>query len=260
VRTTLCARDLPTLRRRLEAAVPVAVASGRRVPDGLIDEVALVSDPGKAREYAVVAESLPEDLDLKVELLRLATAGSPDAVVLSNTSSLRIAAIASRAGLEGRVVGAHYWNPPLLMPLVELVAPEGTEELAQWAASLLCALGKRPVRVKDVPGFAWNRLQFSLLREAAALTRDGIISARDLDVVVREGLAPRWSLVGPFESMVLGGVGTFERIADNLYPVLATDQAAGDLAVNGYLEGQELAAREEARDEALARRLRMLST
>jgi 3-hydroxyacyl-CoA dehydrogenase len=84
-----------------------------------------------------------------------------------------------------------------------------------------------------------------------------VISARDLDVVVREGLALRWSAVGPFETMALGGAETFARIADNLYPVLATDQAAGDLAGNAYLDEAETTERAADRDAALTARVRI---
>jgi 3-hydroxybutyryl-CoA dehydrogenase len=257
VRTTLCARDEAGLRSRVSTGLETARQAGHGNPAELARLVSVVADPILAERADVVVESLPEDLDTKVAALARAAAHHSPTLVLTNTSSLRVGEIARRAGLAGRLVGAHYWNPPLLMPLVELVVPTGVDSLlADRAERLLRALGKRPVRVTDTPGFAWNRLQFSLLREAAALTREGVISARDLDVVVREGLALRWSAVGPFETMSLGGADTFAQIADNLYPVLSTDQTASDLADNNYLDEAEGRDRVARRDAVLTERLR----
>jgi 3-hydroxybutyryl-CoA dehydrogenase len=257
VRTTLCARNEAGVRTRLTSALDTARRAGLGAAADFDSLLTLVTDPSQAEASEVVVESLPEDIDTKVAALARTAAHHSPTLVLTNTSSLRVAEIARRAGLDGRLVGAHYWNPPLLMPLVELVLPAGMDpEVADRADRLLRALGKRPVRVTDTPGFAWNRLQFSLLREAAALTREGVISARDLDVVVRDGLALRWSAIGPFETMALGGPETFARIADNLYPVLATDQGAGDLAGNSYLDETERDSRAAERDAVLTERLR----
>src|SRR5918992_1203463 len=113
-------------------------------------------------------ESLPEQLELKASLLRDAAARSPDAVLASNTSSLSITALGEAAGAPERTVGTHYWNPPLLMPLVEVVAGDRTRrDVLTFVRSTLEALGKRPVVVeREVPGFVWNRLQTALLRES----------------------------------------------------------------------------------------------
>ena len=120
-------------------------------------------------------------------------------------------------------MGAHYWNPPLLMPLVEVIRGEETaDDVVETLTATLRGLGKRPVLVdRDVPGFAWNRLQLALLREAVWLVENGVASPAAVDEIVRDGLARRWRYTGPFQTAALGGAATFERVAANLWPVLS---------------------------------------
>jgi len=172
----------------------------------------------------LVVESVVERLDAKVEILGAAARRFPRAILASNTSSLRITAIGEGAGAPERTVGSHYWNPPLLMPLVEVVRGEGTApEVVERMTATLRALGKRPVPVeRDAPGFVWNRLQLALLREAVWLVEQGVATPATVDEVVRDGLARRWRYTGPFQTAALGGAETFERVAENLFPVLST--------------------------------------
>lgn len=91
----------------------------------------------------------------------------PEAIVASNTSSISISALGEAAGVAERIVGTHYWNPPLLMPLVEVVAGErAADGLLERVVLLLRAIGKRPVVLeREAPGLLWNRLQLAVLRE-----------------------------------------------------------------------------------------------
>ena len=115
----------------------------------------------------------------------------PDAVLASNTSGLSITAIASRCERPERVLTTHFWNPPHLMPLVEIVKGERTsEEVAQAVRELLAACGKTPVVVKkDRPGQLGNRLQMALVREAVNIVAEGIADAEDVDTVPRTASA-----------------------------------------------------------------------
>ena len=124
----------------------------------------------------------------------------PDAVIATNTSSLSIAAIGEACGAPERTVGTHYWNPPLLMPLVEVIAgPHSGPEAVELARAAVASCGKRPVLVqRDVPGFIWNRLQYALLREALWIVDNGVAAPEAVDEVVRYGNARRWEHVGPF--------------------------------------------------------------
>jgi 3-hydroxybutyryl-CoA dehydrogenase len=122
--------------------------------------------------------------------------------------------------------------------------------------NVLTGIGKRPVRVeRDVPGFIWNRLQFALLREALWIVENSVASPDTVDEIVRHGLARRWRLTGPFETVALGGVDTFAAVANNLFPHLSSATAAGDLRVWTVSDEGALAAARERRDQELAREL-----
>jgi len=172
----------------------------------------------------VIVESVVEDLVEKKAALLPVVARNPGAIVASNTSSIPITAIGAAIEAGERTVGAHYWNPPLLMPMVEVIRGDETAEtvVAEMTANLR-ALGKRPVLVdRDVQGFAWNRLQLALLREAVWLVENGVASPTTVDEIVRDGLARRWRYTGPFQTAALGGAATFERVANLLWPALST--------------------------------------
>jgi 3-hydroxybutyryl-CoA dehydrogenase len=171
----------------------------------------------------IIVESVVEDLDAKIAALRPVVASNPGALIASNTSSLPITAIGEAIAAGERTVGVHYWNPPLLMPMVEVIrGAQTTHAAVTEITSTLRGLGKRPVLVaRDVPGFAWNRLQLALLREAVWLVENGVATPETVDEIVRDGLARRWRYTGPFQTAALGGAATFERVATNLWPVLS---------------------------------------
>jgi 3-hydroxybutyryl-CoA dehydrogenase len=172
----------------------------------------------------LIIESVPEDLALKVPLLAELSRAQPDALLCSNTSSLSITAIAADTARPDRVAGMHFWYPAPLMPLVELVpGSETTDDTLDRGARILAEHGKVPIRLqRDLPGFVWNRLVVAVLREAMSLVAQGVVTAREIDLVVEQGLARRWSLTGPFASAVLGGVSTFETVGRNLLPQLSS--------------------------------------
>lgn len=180
---------------------------------------------------AVIVDCLPEDLDLKAAVIAPLAAQWNDAIIASNTSSLSIATLAGAVGAETRTIGVHYLNPALAFAIVELISAESTApEVRLAVASLMKSLGRRPIDVKrDVPGFVWNRLQFALLREAIWLAENDVATPEEIDEVVRSGLAPRWTLTGPFATAALGGSATFSRIAANLFPELSCAAEAPSL-------------------------------
>ncbi len=206
----------------------------------------------------LVVESVPEDLPLKGEVLRPLATRFADAVIASNTSSLSIGGIGEACGAPERTVGTHYWNPPLLMPLVEVIAgPRTRPEAVELARSAVASCGKRPVLVKrDVPGFIWNRLQHALLREALWIVDNDVATPEAVDEVVRYGNARRWAHVGPFAAAALGGLDTWQRVAAELFPVLSNANAAGDLGRTQWADAEQLAAIAAERDAELARDLR----
>jgi 3-hydroxybutyryl-CoA dehydrogenase len=254
---SLVARDLGRVDRRVDAALATAEERGLVTADRAVSARARLHVRGEhdAAGWDLVVESVPEDLRLKADLLAPVAAASPQAIVASNTSSLSITELGELAGAPERTLGTHYWNPPLLMPLVEVVPGRASRAVVERMVGVLAELGKRPVVVEhEVPGFIWNRLQFALLRECVWLVENGVAEPETVDEVVRDGLARRWRHVGPFQSVALGGVDTWNRSGANLVPELSTANGLPDLhelvPSNGSLG--EVASR---RDEALAREL-----
>lgn len=194
------------------------------------------------KDVDLVIESAPEDMAFKRELFaKLEGAAKPDAVLASNTSGLSITAIASRCARPERVLTTHFWNPPHLMPLVEIVLGEQSDPaLAEAMRELLAECGKKPVIVKkDTPGQLGNRLQMALVREAVHIVEAGIADADAVDEVVRSGFGLRMPVYGLLEHMDIVGLEMATAIAEyvsaDLYserraPQLMRDKlAAGDL-------------------------------
>jgi len=191
---------------------------------------------------AFVNENIPERLDLKQSLFAEMDRLTPPSTILStNTSSLPITQVARDTKHPERVVGFHWFNPPHLIPLVEVIRGERTGDAAfEETYRLAAAIGKSPIRVhKDTPGFVGNRLQRSLEREFFYLERNGTCSREDLEVALKQGLGYRWSVVGPFEHADLAGVDTHSATISFLFPLLSTDTEPpalfADLVAKGRL-------------------------
>lgn len=155
-----------------------------------------------------VFEAAPEKMALKQSIFAEIEAHAPDDCILaSNTSVMPITEIMSGLSLKNRALGTHWWNPPHMIPLVEVIRTEWTEEgVVQAMMDLLADAGKTPVRVeKDVPGFIGNRLQHALWREAISLVERGICDAESVDTVVKSCFGRRLSVLGPLENADLVG-------------------------------------------------------
>ncbi|MFS8048872.1 3-hydroxyacyl-CoA dehydrogenase family protein [Rhizobium sp. BR 314] len=156
----------------------------------------------------VVIEAAPEKLDLKrsifANLVRLAPR---NAILASNTSVIPITDIAEGLATGERIVGTHWWNPPFLVPLVEVVGTARTDiAVITRMIELLSSVGKTPVHVKkDVAGFVGNRLQHALWREAIAIVAEGIADAETVDTVVKASFGRRLAVLGPLENADLVG-------------------------------------------------------
>ena len=156
-----------------------------------------------------VFEAAPEKLDLKQAIFAEVEAHAPEmAILASNTSVIQISKIMGDLASRHRAMGTHWWNPPHMIPLVEVVKTEWTDPvLAQAMHDLLADVGKTPVMVeKDVPGFIGNRLQHALWREAISLVENGICSAKAVDDVVKASFGRRLAVLGPLENADLVGI------------------------------------------------------
>jgi len=194
--------------------------------EGLGDRVSVAADLEAAVDGVdVVQENGPERLDLKQELWARVEAAAPaDALLLSSTSGLMPSDMAARMQEPGRLLVGHPFNPPHVVPLVEVVPGARTPpEAAQAAADFYRSLGKVPVVLrKEVGGFVANRLQSALFRESIHLVLEGVVTPEELDRVVTESVGVRWATAGPFESYHLGGgPGGLRHLLEHLGPGMA---------------------------------------
>ena len=194
--------------------------------------VAALADCVKAADFVV--EAAPEDLAIKQRLFaEIEAAARPGAILASNTSVIPITAIMQGLERRERALGTHWWNPPFLVPLVEVIATQWTSQAAiDTAMELHRAAGKTPVHVrKDVPGFVGNRLQHALWREAIALVEHGICDAETVDTVIKAAFGRRLAVLGPLENADL--VGTELTLAIHRTVLPAIDSRPG---ASPYLE------------------------
>jgi 3-hydroxybutyryl-CoA dehydrogenase len=171
----------------------------------------------------LLVEAISEDLDLKREMFGRFDALCPaEAVFATNTSGLSITEIARATNRADRVVGMHFWNPPHIIPLVEVTRGEATsDETADLLMAVCRRLGKRPILVRhDIPGFVGNRLQFAVVREALHLLAEGVASAEDIDTAMTAGPGLRYGLLGPLRTADLGGLDVFLAISGYLFAQL----------------------------------------
>jgi 3-hydroxybutyryl-CoA dehydrogenase len=192
-------------------------------------------------EADVVIEAGPEDLAAKQAIFAdLIRAAPVWALLATNTSAIPIARIAAGLPTSGRVLGTHFWNPPHLIPLVEVVEAETTEAgVAERAIAFLRGAGLRPVHVKaDIPGFIGNRLQHALKREAIAIVAAGHCDAEALDEVVRHGFGARLGVVGPLEQSDLSGLELTLAIHETLMPDLDRTPVAHPFLVEKVERGE----------------------
>jgi carnitine 3-dehydrogenase len=175
-------------------------------------------------EPARIAESGPERADLKRDLLAKISAAAPrTSLIATSSSGILISDIQGAAVCPERVVVGHPFNPSYLMPLVEVVAGRLTsDECLAAALQFYGAIGKKPIHIRaEVKGHAANRLQAALWREAFYLVQQGIVSVRDVDTVVADGVGLRWAILGPFLNLHLsGGAGGITHVLEHLGPSL----------------------------------------
>ena len=176
-----------------------------------------------------VIEAAPEDLALKQALFAdIEDAAKPTAILASNTSVIPITSIMERLRNKTRALGTHWWNPPYLVPLVEVIRTVDTSDATLEATlRLLASVGKTAVEVKkDVPGFIGNRLQHALWREAVALVADGVCDAKTVDDVVKASFGTRLAVLGPLENADLVGIDLTRSIHNYVLPALDRSTAA----------------------------------
>ena len=203
----------------------LAIAADR---DACLDLVAVSKDlPALCDGPQVIIEAISENMDVKKKIYgELEQYVPTDTILTSNTSALSITDISAALRHKGRFMGTHFWNPPHIIPCVEVIKGASTsEEDFDAVYALLEKAGKVPVRVlKDVPGFLGNRLQHAMWREAISLRENEIASAEDIDKVVKYGFGIRMSFIGPLETADLAGLALTRDIHEYLLPYLESSR------------------------------------
>ncbi|MFJ7939142.1 3-hydroxyacyl-CoA dehydrogenase family protein [Peribacillus sp. NPDC096622] len=196
---------------------------------------------GAVRDADFIIEAIPEVIELKLNLFQqLEEIIKPDAIVASNTSTFPITQLMEKASFAERMVITHFFNPGHLVPLVEIVQHEETKpEIVKTTMDLMRKIGKSPILLKkEIAGFIANRLQTALMREAFYLLKEGVADAEDIDTAITAGPGFRWAFTGPIEIADFGGLDTWQRVFDNVSPVLDQSKEAPDLIRDLVAEGK----------------------
>lgn len=210
---------LASARERMSASLTTLGADEAEIGDTL-NRVELHDATADAVNEAVfVFEAAPEKLPLKQAIFSDIEAHAPaEAVLASNTSVIPITKIMQGLDHRERALGTHWWNPPHMIPLVEMIKTEWTDgDVANAMMDLLRQVKKEPVMVeKDVPGFIGNRLQHALWREAISLVENGVCDAEAVDTVIKSSFGRRLAVLGPLENADLVGTDLTLDIHENV--------------------------------------------
>jgi len=189
----------------------------------------------------LVVECIPEKMDLKQALFaELEGLCQSETIFATGTSVMSITEIASKARTRQRIVGTHFWNPPYLIPLVEVVKSDYTLDTVMDATmAVLAKCGKHPVRVnKDVPGFLANRLQHALWREAISIVERGIADAASVDEAIRLGFGLRLPVLGPLENADMVGTDLTLAIHEYILPHIERSPSPSPLLRERVAKGE----------------------
>ncbi|MDQ2655697.1 MAG: 3-hydroxyacyl-CoA dehydrogenase NAD-binding domain-containing protein [Chloroflexota bacterium] len=233
-----------------QAEASIAEGLGRLVAAGRITATEAAAAPGRisltsslpeaVRDADVVIEAVTENIDVKRAIFSEIDAHAPrHAILASNSSTFMPSLMAAVTTRPEQVLVAHYFNPPHLLPLVELVRGEKTSDATIAAMhALYTSIGKSPAIVqKEAPGFVGNRLQMALYREALAIVEAGIASPQDVDTIIHTGFGRRLSVAGVFQIFDAAGLDVTLAVADQLFPDIATTNTAPPLLRDKVAQG-----------------------
>lgn len=182
------------------------------------------------KEATFIIEVIPENIQMKRELYKeIEAMCSNDTVLASNTSGFAPTALAEGTEYPNRFIVTHFWNPGHLIPLVEVVKGEKTnQETIERAMNLLNEMNKKPILInKEVPGFIGNRLQYALFREAQSLLDEGVATKEDIDAAVTYSIGRRLPITGPLMTADMGGLDVFAAISNYLFEDLSNENKSG---------------------------------
>lgn len=233
--------SLDKARDRIANDLAVLQDQGRltETTDTITGRIQYATDLAVYAAADFVVENIAEDLAVKQDFFRTICALVPETTVLAtNTSGLRVSDIAQAVEKPQRFCGMHWWNPPDLIPLVEVTKGDQTgQEAAQIVYDLALSLEKKPVIVKkDILGIIGNRLQYAVLREALHIMELGAAGPQEIDAAMKYGPGFRYAVLGPLETVDLGGLDIFRAVSNYLFQDLGAEQRSpvlNDLADQG---------------------------
>ena len=212
-----------------------------RVPE-IKGKITITTDYDLAAQKAdLVVETILEKMDLKQNFFKKIDAiTSPDVILCTNTSVMSVTEIASTSEHKERIVGTHFWNPPFIVPLVEVVKTEYVADgVAEKVCQVLSAAGKKPIIAKkDVPGFIANRMQNALGREAVSIIERGIADPADVDIAVKYSFGMRLGSIGPIEQIDSIGADLCLNIGSYVYPYLEDSHEASPVLKEKVEKGE----------------------
>lgn len=197
-----------------------------------LENIRFSLDKQDYKDCDLLIECIIEKLEVKKSFWKeIEAIVSPECILASNTSGLSINAMSEDLKDKSRFIGVHFWNPPHIIPLVELTkGHETSDEVVEALQAVVEKIGKKSVVVlKDSNGFIGNRLQFAVLREALKIVEDGIATVEDVDNAMKYGPGFRYPAIGPFETADLGGLDTFYYISSYLFAELSDRKDVPDL-------------------------------
>lgn len=221
--------SLEKAKPRIAADLAALHDQGRldEAPETIAGRIQYTTDFSVYETADFVVENIAEDLTVKRDFWEKVSAlVSPETVLTTNTSGLRVSDIAQAVKDPGRFCGMHWWNPPDLLPLVEITkGDQSSQEAAQAVYDLAVSLGKKPVIVKkDILGILGNRLQYAVLREALHIMALGAAGPEEIDAAMKYGPGFRYSILGPLETVDLGGLDIFRSVSNYLFSDLGSEQ------------------------------------
>jgi len=209
-------------RDAVAASLATAVQAGACPPDAVrpaLERIHPTDDlPAAVASADFVLEAVTEHTETKTAVWRaIGRAARPDAILATNTSSYDINAFTGLVPGPHRMLGTHWYNPPQIVPCVEVIPADTTgADVITQICGFLAGLGKEPAQCRSVPGFVGNRIQFAMISEAFRCLEEGVATAADIDRIVRSSFGFRLGIYGPFQIGDLNGLDTYRSVYDYL--------------------------------------------
>ncbi|WP_299144565.1 3-hydroxyacyl-CoA dehydrogenase family protein [uncultured Dialister sp.] len=219
---------------------PTLERAKTKIAPDMVNRISYTTDPAAFKGRDLIVENIVEDLAAKSEFYKTySPLADEKTIIATNTSGLSINALAKSVKGPERFLGMHWFNPPTLIPLIEIIKNDHTKaEAAETIYDLSLAIGKKPAIVeKDAPGFAANRIQLAVIREALSMVKKGIISKEGVDAVMKYGLGFRWACLGPLETVDFGGLDVFAHVSEYLMADLEDSHEVPPLLAEKVKEG-----------------------